>query len=197
MSRKLAGLAMLLVAIGAAGPARASLVLGSTVNGTLTDSLNRQYFTVTTATVGGAGFSGQIQLSFIPVGAAFGTDTLTVTIANTDPAATVGISFGPLVFDFSGLQVANGGAITGLTARAGGTLPLQSTSFTGTTITVSVLATPQNSLVLGPNTTLSTTFDIATSSGVAVPEPATLVPALSGVALLGLGYAWRKRRSTA
>jgi hypothetical protein len=34
---------------------------------------------------------------------------------------------------------------------------------------------------------------IATETA-AVPEPATLVPALSSVALVGLGYVWRKRR---
>ncbi len=38
---------------------------------------------------------------------------------------------------------------------------------------------------------------IVTVQPAVVPEPSTLVPALSGVALLGLGYAWRKRRSAA
>jgi hypothetical protein len=35
---------------------------------------------------------------------------------------------------------------------------------------------------------------LAVQATPAVPEPSTLIPALSGVALTGLIYAWRKRR---
>lgn len=37
----------------------------------------------------------------------------------------------------------------------------------------------------------SFTLDIVAPT--AVPEPATLIPALVGFALLGLGYTWRRR----
>jgi hypothetical protein len=39
------------------------------------------------------------------------------------------------------------------------------------------------------------TIDVSAVAA-AVPEPATIVPALGGAALVGLGYAWRKRRAT-
>jgi hypothetical protein len=95
------------------------------------------------------------------------------------------------VFHFSNLQVAGGGTVTGLTTESGGTLPYASTSFTGSTITVNL----QGTFFLPGDTSLSTTFDIATTTTVtAVPEPSTAVAAVFGaVSCLAYGRSRHRR----
>lgn len=182
------GLAAVVVVLlaGATGQAEAGLMIGSPVNGSLTFGPSSNEFSPATATIQDPG----VEFTYTPLFEAFliadlAADTLTL---NTSITKT-GILVAPAgTYEFTGLQVAGGGGITGLSQVAGATLPVTSFSFTASSIRVEV-----GSYTVGAPGSLSATFAIQTAVA-AVPEPSTLIS--GGIAcLFGLGYGWRRRKA--
>ena len=176
-------------------PAQASLI-GDQINGCMKNPGVAQcalpvggdggFFSSSTATVTDPGVEFSLLTDYYDVLVDFQASSFTISIVNK--YYTSGIPFSSQLSTYDDLDFAGSpGGIIGLIERAGGTIPIVSTSFGPHSILVEQGQVPFTTI----GEVFSTTFDIVTDS--AIPEPATL--ALMGLGLVGIGFAGKKKRA--